>query len=135
MNKKIQIIGLIAILVASLFLTACSSNEEITTDDSIKKVVVQKETTVVIDNNNIDIKIIDGKLDPNEINVPLNGKTDLVFHNMQDVEARIDIPMTGNHETATIAAGNQEIITIQPNTPGIYAIELNGARIGTIYVK
>ena len=135
--KKINILAIVLIVIGALFLTGCSSNEEMTTttNEPIQKTVVTAEKTVIIVDNSIDIQIIDGKLEPNEIQVSVGKDTNIMFHNQQDVDARIDIPMVDSVETASIDAGDKEMITINPSTTGIYTIELNGNRIRTIYAK
>jgi len=133
-------------MIAILVLTACTnavSQEEPVTNLHEDEAIIYDETTTTQEqtqgaqdiSRNHDIEIISGKLEPREVTIPVNIESNIVVHNKQEHNARVDIQFVGDTQSVTVAPGQYEVITVHPKITGIAAIQLNNQQLGTIFIK
>lgn len=131
---------LIAIFLLTMFLVGCTAQEPETTtsgDMGADKVIESDSSKDMpkYSEEEVDLRIVDNKLDPQEITIKVNEESTLVIHNQQPNEMRIDIPMYQSEVSVDIPADGYEVITVNPQYTGFVAIELNGNQLGTIVVE
>ena len=126
------------LIIGVLLLVSCTTQnvktettEHVNTDVEVVKAEESEPAQV----KDADISIINGKLDPEELALPLNKETTLTIHNTMDGTMRFDIPLYGSQVSEDIGSGEYVIVKVFPKNKGFVSMELNGAPVGTISIQ
>ena len=130
-------IALLTVLM--LLLVSCTAEPTVPivpADNPVVTEPVESQTVEVAEPTpDADIIISGGKLDPEDLVIQNNKESELTFHNTDDVEYRLDIPIYGAEITEDLAAGQYVTVILEPKNVGFVPIELNVVAVGTIKVE
>ncbi len=133
---KIQLI--ILIILTSFLLVGCSSNIQ-SNDVNLN----ENNSPIIIDSNqsnsktyiDLEIIIVDGKLDPSNIILENNKSYSLTIHNLGEELVRFEIPFYQNKISLDINKKSYEIIKFDALINGLVSIDINGVQLGTIKIE
>lgn len=151
MSRKI-FFGVLLLLLSGLVLSGCGSDvvvennevveaegELLAVDTSAQVVTGDAESgeigDVVLGTKNIDVVIVDNKLDVDTVSMDLGNSYDVTFHNKGSESIRLDVGIRTVVFSADIEAGEYSVVRFDAEVAGQYSIVVDGAPIGSIVVN